>query len=110
MSYYNKKRTPRNEFRYNYKYKHPQYVFEEEGKKYHSLGITHHPYTDGRRNMPLDCNPRKNHFEKSYIRYGVITDLKDRYSGIDTRYKFSSSDFPKVKSKIRSYKSRRRYR
>ena len=106
----NKKRKSLNEFRYNYNTRHTQYVFEEDDKRYRSLGLTHHKRTKGIKNMPLSKNPQKGKTEKAYIRYGIINDTKNNYSGIDKRFKFSKEDFVRAKSKIRKYKSRRRYK
>lgn len=108
----NKQQT-KNEFRYNHKTKHMNYVFEEDGTDYHSLGLTHEKTTRDkkkkkRQNMPLDKNPQKNRKEKSYIRYGVITQDKKTYGKKDKRFEFSEEDKPKVKSKIRNYKNNRR--
>ena len=109
------KRKSKNEFRYNYTHKHMNYVFEEDGKKYHSVGITHDRTTwDSRKrkrhkNMPLQQNPQRNKNEPSYIRYGIITDKKENYSKrVATNFNFSSDDFKNVKSKIRNYKNKRR--
>lgn len=111
----NKRKIPKNEFRYNYNTKHMNYVFEEDGQKYHSLGLTTKRQTRDKNkkwhnNMPLKNNPRKNDNRKSYIRYGYITQNKNTYGVIDRRFIFSEIDKPKVKSKIRHYKSRRRKR
>lgn len=105
-----KKYKSKNEFRYNYNTKHMNYVFEEYGKKYHSLGLTHHKKTFGKKNMPLFSNPKKNSKEKAYVRNGIITDKTDNYSYIDKRFSFSSRDKANVKSIIRKYKAKRRYR
>lgn len=104
-----KKRESKNEFRFNYDTGHMNYVFEEEGNKYHSVGITHDRKTFGKKNMPLDVNPQDGHNEKAYIRNGIITNKKRSYfKSFDNSFKFSESDFPKIKSKIRNYKSRRK--
>lgn len=107
----NKKRNSLNEFRYNYDTKHINYIFEEEGKRYHSVGLTHDHHTFGKKNMPLYDNPQKNRTEKSYIRNGIISNKKSSFSKHkDKNYKFSLRDFKNVKSKIRKYKSYRKYK
>lgn len=112
-----KKRYSKSEFRYNYTNKHMNYVFEEDGRKYHSLGITHDNTTydkkkkQRRTNMPLAKNPERNKLEPSYIRYGIITDKKDNYSKkLSKKFNFSAEDFGNVKAKIRNYKNIRRKR
>lgn len=110
------KRYACNEFRFNYTHGHMNYIFEEDGKKYHSLGLTHHQFTKDknkkwRKNMPLTKNPEKGDNQPSYIRYGVISDKKNNYyhkpSG---KFTFTSEDLSRVKSKIRNYKNRRKKR
>ena len=107
------KRFARNEFRYNYVTQHPNYIFEEEGNKYHSIGITHHKKTRDKnkkwhKNMPLYQNPQKNKKQKSYMRYGFITQNKKTYGNVDMRYSWSASDKMKVRTKIHTYKNIRR--
>ncbi len=110
------KRTAKNEFRYNNQTKHPNYIFEEQGNRYHSLGITHHETTKDKKgrkhkNMPLKNNPDKGDSNGAYIRYGVITDKKKNYSERTIkRLKFSEDDFALVKSKVRNYKKERKKR
>ena len=100
-----KKFKSRNEFRYNNSSHHPNYVFGESEKNFHSLGLTHSDTTFGKKNMPLKNNPKKNSTESAYIRNGIITDKKQNYSRRPiTNMSFSTSDFKNVKSKIRNYK------
>ena len=109
------KRKARNEFRYNYNTKHMTYVFEEDKKKFHSIGITHDDTTwdnkkkKRRHNLSLVKNPQRNHTESSFIRFGIVTDKQINYSKKPAHnFIFSKTDFRNVKSKIRNYKNRRR--
>lgn len=102
-----KRFVSRNEFRYNFSQKHKNYVFGESENVYHSVGITHKEYTKNKKNMPLERNPQNGKSEKSYIRYGIITDNKKNYGRVLKNYKFSDSDFKNVRSKIRNYKKRK---
>ena len=107
------KRISKNEFRYNYNTKHMNYVFEEQGKKYHSLGLTTKKHTRDKnkkwhKNMPLDVNAKSGESKKSYIRYGYITQNQNTFGKIDKRFKFANEDKQKVKSKIRYFKNQRR--
>lgn len=43
-----KKYVAKSEFRYNRNQKHITYVFEDDGKKYTAVGITHQPKTLGK--------------------------------------------------------------
>ena len=105
------KRIAKNEFRYNHKEKHTNYIFEDDGKNYRAVGITHHKKTFGKKNMPLDSNPQRGKNEKAYIRNGVITARKSIFSNkTDKRFSFSKSDKSKVKSKIRNFKRSRKKR
>lgn len=109
------KRKSKNEFHYNYTHGHMNYVFEKDGKKYHSVGITHKKTTYDKKknkrhnNMPLVVNPEKNKNDDSYVRYGIITDKIVNYSkNPSNKFNFNSDDFKNIKSKIRNYKNRRR--
>jgi hypothetical protein len=104
-----KKIFPRNEFRYNNATHHPNYVFEQHNNKYHAVGITHTSMTFGKKNMPLNKNPKKNDTSIAYIRTGIITDKINNFSRkpIHTMA-FDKTDFQKVKSKIRNYKKKRK--
>ena len=106
------KRYSKNEFRYNYYTNHTNYIFEEDGNNYHSLGLTHQRKTfdnrnnKWRKNLPLFNNPNKKDNSKSYVRYGVITQNRKTFSNsVDNRFMFSENDMPKVKSIVRKYKT-----
>lgn len=101
-------RKPKNEFRYNNDTNHIDYVFEDDGKRFASVGITHAEKTFGKTNMPLTNNPEKGHFEDAYIRNGFNRKPYKNYSSQKKNFKFSEEDFPKVKSKIRNYKKNRK--
>ena len=103
-----KKRVAKNEFRYNRNERHMTYVFEDDGKKYASVGITHHDKTFGKANMPLDDNPQDEHEEPAFVRHGFIRDRHESYSEVKANFEFSEKDFPKVKAKIRNYKKKRK--
>lgn len=103
-----KKRIAKNEFRYNANQHHMTYVFEDDGKKYSSVGITSKDKTFEKKNMPLSKNPQKTKNEPAYVRNGIIRDKHDSYSRVKRNFEFSKEDFPKVKSKIRNYKKNRK--
>lgn len=104
-----KKYLSKNEFRYNNATKHPNYVFEEFDNKYHSVGITHKEKTFGKKNMILSKNPDSRKKDKSFVRNGIITEKKKNYSKKPiNNMSFDIEDFPKVKSKIRNFKKRRK--
>lgn len=103
-----KKYVAKGEFRYNRNQKHITYVFEDDGKKYTAVGITHQSKTFGKDNMPLAHNPQKYKTDKAYIRNGFIRDRHSSYGRPNKNYAFSSEDFPKVKAKIRNYKKKRK--
>lgn len=103
-----KKRVAKSEFRYNSNQHHMSYVFEDDGKKYSSVGITSKDKTFEKKNMPLAKNPQKTKTEPAYVRNGIIRDKHDSYSRVKKNFEFSEEDFPKVKSKIRNYKKNRK--
>ena len=102
------RRKNRNEFRYNNQTGHPNYIFEEAGKRYKALGITHEEETFNKKNMPLKKNPQKNNTSKAYIRNGIISESKKSFGRKLKDYEFSKEDKANVKSKIRNYKKRRK--
>ena len=109
MTKQKKKLTPKNEFRFNNNTKHMNYVFGASNKRYYSVGLTTEPETFNKKNMPLENNPHKGDTGKSYVRNGIISDRKKAYDRKPNKnWKFSNEDFPKVKSKVRNYKKRRR--
>ena len=108
MSKRKNKRYARNEFRYNYKTKHPNYIFEEDGQKYHAIGITHKRKTFGKFNTTLSYNIQENKTGKSRLRNGIITSNKNSFSSTRTGYRFHKEDMPKVRAKIKLYKNNRR--
>lgn len=103
------KATVKNEFRYNNKTEHPNYIFEERGKKYRAVGLTHSDTTFGLKNMPLKQNPNSRDKDAAYIRNGIISESKSSFSKKPIKnFAFGKDDFPNVKAKIRNYKKRRR--
>ncbi|MEI3409509.1 MAG: hypothetical protein V8Q55_02675 [Christensenellales bacterium] len=103
-----KKRVAKNEFRFNENQHHMTYVFEDDGKKYSSFGITHQKRTFDRENMPLKDNPQKRRTDKAYLRNGVIRDKHGSYGKVKKNFAFSSEDYTNVKAKIRNYKKKRK--
>lgn len=104
----NAKRKALNEFRYNYATGHTNYVFEDTGNRYNGVGLTTDPTTFKKSNMPLKTNAKKNDTVQSYVRNGIVSKKKNKYSSVDKRFKFSDDDFKNVKSKIRNFKNNRR--
>ena len=74
---------------------HPQYVYDEDGRKYKVVGITKSPITDGVLNIRLDVNPEPNNKKPAYIR--PKTDSVEK--GVENvrlkGWKFAGSDKPK---------------
>ena len=100
-----KKLKPKNEFRFNHKTGHANYIFGETENEYRSVGLTSKKETFGRKNMPLKQNPKKNATGESYIRNGIIADRKESFSKKKAKnFQFSQEDKANVKSKIRHYK------
>lgn len=103
-----KKYKAKNEFRYNKKTKHTNYVFEDDGTNYAAVGLTHSSKTFGKKNMPLKDNPQRGKNEKTYIRNDYIVDTHQSFRKIRKSFSFSNEDFTNVKSKIRKYKKNRK--
>ena len=81
---------------------HPQYVYDEDGRKYKVVGITKSPITDGVLNIRLDVNPEPNNKKPAYIR--PKTDSVEK--GVENvrlkGWKFAGSDKPKGQAVIDS--------
>ena len=104
-----KKMKPKNEFRFNHKTGHMNYVFWENEDEYRSVGLTSKSETFGKKNMPLKENPKKGDMKSSYIRSGVIEGNKKAYSRKEAKnYQLTGDDKANVKSKIRHYKKEKR--
>ena len=97
---------PRNEFRFNHKEEHMNYVFGENDVDYKSVGLTTREATFGKKNMKLKNNPKTGDLsDKSHIRNGIISDRKESFSRKTAKnFEFSKEDMANVKSKIRHYK------
>jgi hypothetical protein len=103
----------RDEYRYNIDTQHMNYVYlvEKNGDKetYHSLGFTHHDTYEGKKNMPLQKNPKKGDDKASYIRNGEIEGTKNNYSRKKAKnYQLTGDDKANAKSKIRHHKKERK--
>lgn len=105
-----KKYKAKNEFRYNKKTKHPNYIFEDDGTNYAAVGLTHSSKTFGKKNMPLKDNPQRRKSKKAYVRNDYIIDTHQSFGKKRNDFSFSKEDYPKVKSKIRKYKRNRKKR
>ncbi|MGN0824555.1 MAG: hypothetical protein ACI4MB_05765 [Candidatus Coproplasma sp.] len=102
------KKGERDEFRYNLETEHPNYIFEQSGKKIRAMGLTHKNETFGKPNMPLKNNPDPTDKEEAYIRNGIITQ-KGRMGKKRLKHlKFSDDDKSIVKSKKRNYRKVRK--
>lgn len=99
-----KKKTVKNEVRYNKHTKHFDYVFEDDGNRYTSFGITHHDKTFGIKNMPLKQNPQMNHTEQAFVRNGKNRSPHKNYGKVKNNFAFSNEDFANVKAKVRNTK------
>ncbi len=116
----NKNRTPKNgdnkkrfqphfrKFR-NAKFTgHPQYVYDEEGRKYKVIGITSSAKTNGVSNVLLDSNPEPNNKKPAYLRPNP--DKVDK--GVENvrlkGWKFQGRDKEKVRSIIEMHDKKKK--
>lgn len=79
---------------------HPQYVYDEDGRKYKVIGITSSPNTNGVPNILLDGNPEPNNKTKAYIRSKPDTVEKGVENVRLKGWHFKDSDKPKVQAVI----------
>ena len=86
---------------------HPQYVYDEDGRRYKIIGITKSPVTNGISNIPLDGNPEPNNPEKAYIRPKPDTVDKGVENVRLKGWRFRDSDKPKVQAVIDGSKKKK---
>ena len=99
----NKKKSFRKHFRINHSREssgHPSYILRRTGDSYDSIGLTHSPVTDNKRNVRLRKNPNPKDNRTSYIRPFFRRDPIKRFSKRKIHgWKFAKRD----KRKIRKY-------
>ena len=79
---------------------HPSYIIRKVGENYDSIGLTHSPITDNKRNVKLRKNPNKRDNRASYIRPFFRRDPIKKFSKRRIRgWKFIKRD----KKRIRKY-------
>lgn len=86
---------------------HPQYVYDEDGRKYKVIGITSSPKTNGVANIMLDSNPEPNNKKTAYIRSKPDTVDKGVRNEKLKGWKFANSDKKKVQNVIDSEKKKK---
>ena len=100
---------PKNEYRYNHKTGHMNYIFAETAEKKKAVGIKSEPTTFGRKNMRLKEDPKRNpkakKVETPHVRNGIISTSEKAFKRKESKtVKFSKDDMANVKAKIRHYK------
>ena len=86
---------------------HPQYVYDEEGRKYKILGITSSSITNGVLNIKLEQNPEPNNHKTAYIRPKPDMESKGAFGERLKGWKFSENDKKKVRSVIETHKKKK---
>ncbi len=79
---------------------HPQYVYDEDGRKYKIIGITKSPITNGVENIKLDRNPEPQNSDAAYIRPNPDTVDKGVENVRLKGWSFADSDKKKVQTVI----------
>lgn len=84
----------RKHFRKGNKYndKHPAYIYEEEGKDYKYLSLTHSKYTYGVENHKLKINPKKGDDKVAYVHKKTYKSKKSSFGSVLKGWKFGKSD------------------
>ena len=97
----NKRFQPHFRKAYNGKFTgHPQYVYDEDGRRYKVIGITSSPRTNGIPNILLDGNPEPNNNKLAYIRSKPDSENKGAFGERLKGWRFKDSEKPKVQAVI----------
>lgn len=70
----------RSKFMFNHRIKHPTIVFEDLGKYYGYIGITHSKRYKGTKNIPLPVNPEYGNKTQAYILPNPRKDKKNAFT------------------------------
>ena len=81
------------------------YVFEKKDDKFHYIGITHSPVTQGVRNVKLERNPNPNDHRTAYVRPKTDS-TNEKLQTRFTDWKFSENDRKTVKGIIKNNKKK----
>ena len=96
-----KKRVFKKHFRINrskQSHNHPAYVIRKKGDCYDYIGLTHSPFTDGRKNIKLRNNPNPKEKRASYIRPFFRNDPIKKFSNKKIRgWKLVKRDKKKIR-------------
>lgn len=104
----NKRFQPHFRKAYNGKFTgHPQYVYDEEGRKYKVLGITSSPKTNGILNIRLEKNPEPDNPKTAYVRPKPDKENKGAFGERLKGWKFSENDKKKVRTIIDTHEKKR---
>ena len=77
---------------------HPSYILRRVGDSFDSIGLTHSPITDGKRNIRLSKNPNPKDNRPSYIRPFFRRDPIGKFSKRKIHgWKFAKRDKKKIK-------------
>ena len=87
---------------------HPQYVYDEEGRKYKVLGITSSPKTNGVLNIRLEKNPEPDNSNTDYVRPKPDKVDKGVKNSRLKGWKFSENDKKKVRTIIDTHDKKKR--
>lgn len=87
---------------------HPQYVYDEKGRKYKIIGITSSAKTNGVENIPLNKNPEPKNTKQAYLR--PKPDVVDK--GVENvrlkGWKFTGKDKEKVRLIIETHNKKKK--
>ncbi len=86
---------------------HPQYVYEESGKVYLTIGITSHETTNGEQNIPLSKNPEPNNNKPAYMRPTTSSIKKGTKNKKLPTWKLAKADKAKAQEIIDKSKSKK---
>ena len=79
---------------------HPQYVYDDDGRRYKVLGITSSPKTNGVLNVRLERNPEPNNSKPAYVRTKTESENKGAFGERLKGWTFSEKDKKKVREII----------
>ena len=80
---------------------HPSYIYEEEGRDYRFVGITHAELTDGNPNIPLKKNPDPADKRKAFARPRPDKAQKSGFGKRLDKWRLSKCDTEAVEDTIK---------
>ncbi len=87
---------------------HPAYVYDNPGKDYKYVSLTHAEFTDGARNKPLKKNPNPNDNKPAYVQNKTFQSPKKNFGGKKRGWSLKKEDNKEVEKIINNPNNKRK--